>query len=72
MLWGALTGSSQHPAVLAQLLTLAQAESPRLRARVAYALQKFDEPQAQSALLALRQDSDRQVVAASLENLFHQ
>jgi HEAT repeat protein len=69
---GALTGSSQHQAVLTQLLTLAQAPSPRLRARVANALQKFDEPQAQSALLELRQDSDRQVLAASLENLFHQ
>ena len=69
---GMLTGSSHHHAVLTQLLTLAQAQSPRLRTRVAYALQKFDEPQAQSALLALRQDSDRQVVAASLENLFYQ
>jgi HEAT repeat protein len=67
-----LASSSQHVAVLAQLLTLTQAESPRLRARVAHALQKFDEPQAQEALIELRQDSNHQVVAAALEDLFQQ
>jgi HEAT repeat protein len=56
--------------VLAQLLTLTQSAAPRLRARVALALQKFDEPQAQEALIELRQDTDRQVVAAALEDLF--
>jgi HEAT repeat protein len=68
---GSLAGSSHHTNVLAQLLTLAQSESPRLRVRVVRALQKFDEPQAQEAILELRQDSDSQVVAATLENLFH-
>jgi HEAT repeat protein len=67
---GSLAASSYHGAVLAQLLSLTQADVPRLRARVAYALQKFDEPQAQEALLELRQDADRQVVAAALEDLF--
>jgi HEAT repeat protein len=67
-----LAGSSHHTAVLTQLLALTTAESSRLRARVAHALQKFDEPQAQSALIELRQDSDHQVVAAALEDLFQQ
>ncbi|WP_373544306.1 HEAT repeat domain-containing protein [Chamaesiphon sp.] len=68
---GSLVGSSHHQAILVQLLSQARSTSPRVRTRVAYALQKFDEPQAQSALIELRQDSDCQVVAASLENLFN-
>ncbi len=64
-----LAASSHHGAILAQLLTLTQSDAPRLRTRVAYALQKFDEPQAQEALLELRQDPDGQVVAAALEDL---
>jgi HEAT repeat protein len=67
-----LAGSSQHLAVLTQLLTMTQAEPARVRARVAHALQKFDEPQAQEALIELRQDSNHQVVAAALEDLFQQ
>lgn len=69
---GSLANTSHHGSVLAQLLVLTQSDDPRLRTRVAYALQKFDEPQAQEALLELRQDSNRQVVAAALENLFRQ
>jgi HEAT repeat protein len=69
---GSLANSSHHGAVLAQLLTLVRSESSRLRARVALALQKFDEPQAQEALIELRQDSAHQVVAATLEDLFQQ
>lgn len=69
---GTLINSSHHTAVLALLLSLVQAESPRLRTRVAHALQKFDEPQAQEALLELRQDPAHQVVAATLEDLFQQ
>ena len=65
-----LADSSHHADVLDRLLTLAGAQSPRLRTRVAHALQKFDEPQAQSALIELRQDTDLQVVAAALEDLF--
>jgi HEAT repeat protein len=67
-----LANSSHHTAVLSQLLTLTRSTSARLRARVAHALQKFDEPQAQEALLELRQDSAHQVVAATLEDLFQQ
>jgi HEAT repeat protein len=69
---GSLSHSSQNTAVLAQLLTLAQSDSPRLRTKVAYALQKFDHPQAQAALIQLRQDSHHQVVGAALEDLFYQ
>ena len=69
---GTLANSSHHAAVLTLLLTHTQAESSRLRARVAHALQKFDEPQAQEALLELRQDPAHQVVAATLEDLFQQ
>ena len=69
---GTLANSSHHIAVLTLLLTLTQSDSSRLRARVAHALQKFDEPQAQEALIELRQDPAHQVVAATLEDLFKQ
>ena len=69
---GTLANSIHHTAVLALLLTLTQSDSSRLRARVAHALQKFDEPQAQEALIELRQDPAHQVVAATLEDLFKQ
>jgi HEAT repeat protein len=69
---GSLAGSSHHGAVLAQLLTLTQSSSPQLRTRVTIALQKFDDPQAQEALVELRQDSHHQVVAATLEDLYRQ
>jgi HEAT repeat protein len=67
-----LVNTSHHASVLTQLLTLAQSAAPRLRTRVADALQKFDEPQAQAAWIELQQDSNRQVVAAALEDLFRQ
>jgi hypothetical protein len=66
---GSLTGTIQHAPALELLLTLVNAESPRLRARVAYALKHFDEPQAREALTQLRKDTDSQVVGAALENL---
>jgi HEAT repeat protein len=69
---GTLANSSHHQVVLTQLLTLAQAESTRIRARVALALQKFADPQAQATLNELRQDPAHQVVAATLEDLFQQ
>jgi HEAT repeat protein len=67
-----LANSSHHAAVLTQLLTLVRSDSSRLRTRVALALQKFDDPQAQEALIELRQDTAHQVVAATLEDLFQQ
>jgi HEAT repeat protein len=69
---GSLVGSTHHKAVLEQLISLAQSPSPQLRTRVTVALQKFDDPQAQQALLELRQDTHHQVVAATLEDLFRQ
>jgi HEAT repeat protein len=69
---GTLANSSHHAAVLTLLLTLIQSKSSRLRTRIAHALQKFDEPQAQEALIELRQDPAHQVVAATLEDLFQQ
>jgi HEAT repeat protein len=69
---GTLANSNHHAAVLTLLLTLIQSKSSRLRTRVAHALQKFDEPQAQEALIELRQDPAHQVVAATLEDLFKQ
>ncbi len=69
---GTLVDSSQHATVLSKLLELSQSEAPRLRTRVALALQKFDEPQAQEALIELRQDPNHRVVAAALEDLFQQ
>ncbi len=64
-----LAGSSQHEPALSELLKLVDSESSRIRTRVAYALNRFNEPKAQTALAQLRQDSDRQVVGAALENL---
>ncbi len=69
---GTLATSTHHQAVLTQLLSLARSESTRIRARATLALQKFDDPQAQAALTELRQDAAHQVVAATLEDLFHQ
>ena len=69
---GSLATSTHHGAALSLLLTLTQSESSRLRTRVVLALQKFDQPQAQEALVELRQDSAHQVVAATLEDLFQQ
>ncbi len=69
---GSLAGSNQHAVALSLLLTLKDAESGRMRARVAYALKRFDEPQAKEALIQLRHDEDHQVVAAALENLLQQ
>jgi HEAT repeat protein len=67
-----LANSSHHQAVLNQLLDLAQSDSTVIRARVALALQKFDDPQAQATIISLRRDASHHVVAASLEDLFQQ
>jgi HEAT repeat protein len=67
---GSLVDSSQHGIVLERLLALTRSDIPRLRTKVALLLQKFDEPQAQEALVELRQDPNHRVVAAALEDLF--
>lgn len=66
---GLLANSSQHAAALSQLLNLVNDESWRMRVRVAYALKRFDQPQAKAALEQLRQDTDHRVVGATLEDL---
>jgi HEAT repeat protein len=67
-----LVGSSHHGAVLEQLISLTQSPFPQIRTKVTIALQKFDDPQAQEALVELRQDPHHQVVAATLEDLYRQ
>ncbi|WP_341529186.1 HEAT repeat domain-containing protein [Nostoc sp. UHCC 0302] len=69
---GTLAGSSQHSAALSQLLTLVNAQSWRLRVRVAYALKRFDDLEAKLALNQLRQDEEHRVVGAALEDLLPQ
>ncbi|MEH2151281.1 HEAT repeat domain-containing protein [Nostoc sp.] len=67
-----LADSNQHDAALAQILTLVNDESWRMRVRVSYALKRFDEPEAKAALNQLRQDEDHRVVGAALEDLLPQ
>jgi HEAT repeat protein len=66
---GSLAQTSQHAAVLTQLLTLVTHPNDRMRQRVAYALQHFEEPAAKAALHQLREDGSHQVVGAALEDL---
>jgi HEAT repeat protein len=66
---GSLVGTRQQAAALSHLLTLKDAESDRIRVRVAYALKHFDHPAARAALVELRQDSSHQVIGAALEDL---
>lgn len=63
---GSLTGTTQHLPALELLLTLVNAESFRLRTRVGYALEQFNEPEAQSALAQLKKESE---VILNLKNL---
>jgi HEAT repeat protein len=64
---GELAGTFKENEALNQLLTLVNDETWRIRVRVAKALSKFSQPQAQEALNKLRQDEDYRVVAAVLE-----
>ncbi|MEH2253442.1 HEAT repeat domain-containing protein [Nostoc sp.] len=69
---GLLADSSLHAAALSQILTLVNVESWRMRVRVSYALKRFDEPSAKTALNQLRQDENHRVVGAALEDLLPQ
>ncbi|MEB3277634.1 MAG: HEAT repeat domain-containing protein [Lyngbya sp.] len=64
---GMLSGTSKQPEALQQLLALVSADCWRIRSRVALALRRFDDPQAQAALNYLKKDEDHRVVAAALE-----
>jgi HEAT repeat protein len=67
---GMLAHSPLQQDALGQLLTLAKADSARVRSRAAYALKSFTHhADAKATLETLRQDRDHQVVAAALENL---
>ena len=66
---GMLANSTQRTQALSQLLVLVFHESEYIRKRVAYALKRFDEPEAKEALQQLRQDKNHQVVGAALEDL---
>ncbi|MCJ8282714.1 MAG: HEAT repeat domain-containing protein [Rivularia sp. ALOHA_DT_140] len=66
---GTLANSTKRDVALSQLLALVNHQSEHMRLRVAYALEKFDEPQAKQALAQLRTDDNHQVVGAALEDL---
>ena len=66
---GVLSQTDKKAVALEKLLTLVDDPSWRIRLRVARAIARFDDPQAQSALTKLKQDSDHRVVAASLDGL---
>ncbi|MDJ1182162.1 HEAT repeat domain-containing protein [Roseofilum casamattae] len=63
-----LPNSSQEEAALQSLLSLVSSEEWRIRRKVAWALQKFNRPQAEVALQTLAKDENHRVVAAVLEN----
>ncbi len=65
---GILAHTSHQAAALSQLLTLVYDESWHIRMHVAYALKRFEQPQAKATLAQLRQDSEHRVVAATLED----
>ena len=64
-----LADTDQTEAALKAILDLKTAENWYTRMHVAYALKRFDAPEAQDALIELRQDKQHKVVAAALEGL---
>lgn len=66
---GQLATSRQSGAALMHLLRLKASEAEYVRVRVAYALKRFDDPEAKAALAQLRQDADHRVVGAAMEDL---
>jgi HEAT repeat protein len=62
-----LAQSEQQEAALLLLLSLMQDEEWRVRVRLVYALNRFDDPSAKQALENLRQDEEPRVVAATWE-----
>ncbi|MDJ0697962.1 MAG: HEAT repeat domain-containing protein [Mastigocoleus sp. MO_167.B18] len=66
---GVLANTNKSAEALAKLLELANHELQNIRLRAAYALKRFDDPQAKAALEKLRKDPDHRVVGAALENL---
>jgi HEAT repeat protein len=66
---GTLAGSRLSEAALQLLLVLKDAEAGYVRVRVAYALNRFDVPEAKAALLKMREDTDHRVIGAAMEDL---
>ena len=66
---GQLAQTPQASSALEVLLEAANSSEGAIRAQVAIVLRHFDDPQAQAALMKLRQDSDYRVVGATLEGL---
>lgn len=64
---GTLAKTHESDRALEQLLALADCDTWQLRARVAYALRKFDDPRAEETLARLRQDDDHRVIATLLD-----
>ncbi len=64
-----LKGTSSETEAINVLLELSTSEIVAIRAQVARILGKFDNPQAKTALLQLRQDQDHRVLGATLEAL---
>ncbi|MCU0534794.1 MAG: HEAT repeat domain-containing protein [Hydrococcus sp. Prado102] len=64
---GLLAGTTGQESALEKLLSLVKADWWRIRARVAKALSKYNDPRAQAALTHLKQDDDHRVVGAVLE-----
>jgi HEAT repeat protein len=62
-----LAQSEQQEAALLLLLPLMQDEEWRVRVRLVYALNRFDDVRAKQALATLRQDAEPRVVAATWE-----
>ncbi|MEM9904964.1 MAG: HEAT repeat domain-containing protein [Cyanobacteria bacterium P01_D01_bin.44] len=65
----ALAQPPQQTIALQTLLDFAQDPTWNIRMHVAYALKRFDHPDAKQALQQLRQDEHHRVVAAALEEL---
>ncbi len=66
---GSLANSDYRSNALTQILSCKDHENSYIRIRVAYGLKQFDEPAAQEALAALRQDDNHRVVGATMEDL---
>ncbi|WP_235006713.1 HEAT repeat domain-containing protein [Calothrix rhizosoleniae] len=66
---GQLAKTPQASSALEVLIEAANSSEGAIRAQVAIVLRHFDDPEAQAALMKLRQDSDYRVVGATLEGL---
>ncbi|WP_019506175.1 HEAT repeat domain-containing protein [Pleurocapsa sp. PCC 7319] len=64
-----LANTPQKSIALELLLSAAKSDQGTIRAQVAKVLRHFEDPDAETALMNLRQDSDYRVVAATLEGL---